>query len=281
MTYTIRPLFREKDWSKKLWAKAVNSWRIFRDGRSNHFLPDVILPVICKALERIPLINSFTILDIGCGDVQELLLFKKWLDSNNLHEIRILGVDCQSELLSDGNIAIKNYYHSLPNTPPNIHLANCDISDLLLLKKLCQTYLNKSPELVKSILSLHDDPDLQGILRCVSNVLEDGGYFLAIIVNPDWTENLKQLGLIKSIRQNESSEFLWRWKGLFPINGVNSIDSFYLPHFHRNIDDYLKAFEQNYFEIVWHDSIDLETSLDILDRFSFKVFLMQRKSRNS
>jgi SAM-dependent methyltransferase len=169
------------------------------------------------------------------------------LDKLGLHDIKIVGVDFLRPLI------MKAKENAIPYK--NISFEVADVTDINTARMIRTKF--GSPDVIIAMYLLQDTPDLEGTMKMASLCLKEGGHFIAVVVHPDFAEHLSEAGYVKHSQEEylpreyvtDSSIVQWRFVGLYPIAREDD-EPFYLPYFHRFIEDYYRAFEMYEFTII-------------------------------
>ena len=124
---------------------------------------------------------------------------------------------------------------------------------------------------------LQDISNLEGLLKTVQLTLEKEGHFIAIFIHPNFAEDLVKSGHVKVIADDLPKEcvmpsgiVLWKFRGLYPIARKNK-PPFYVPYFHRSLQDYCDALKSSGFKIK--DNMPLMPEAKVVEKLSKKKIL--------
>ncbi|MGC9197179.1 MAG: ATP-binding cassette domain-containing protein, partial [Syntrophobacteraceae bacterium] len=226
-----------RTWFRKIWFEAIDSWiDLERNTEAKNFLELLIKGT--RGAFRVD--EASRILDIGCGEGKGLLAARKWLDASGLSKVPVLGIDVQPAFIDHAR------WQSLGLT--NIAFETADGIDRGLLGKICQKALGGKATVAACIYVLHEEPELFALLKAISANIEDKGYLVCVLVDPQWSEALAAKGFVKVVQKaGQSGEGRhgpstpdWRRLGLYPITQSRG-RTLYLPHVLRTLEDYEKA----------------------------------------
>ncbi len=250
-------------WATSVWNDALSNWSS-RSGQDKSYRWNVIHPAIVKTLRKIYQHRHLRILDLGCGD-------GVMLDDQTTRELiakdgAYLGVDISSGLLEKARKC---------HNEKNISFLQGNLSDHDLVHKIIER--GNKWDCIVSIFVIQEIPDIESFLENLGQLLDTVNFAIMIIVHPDFAEWLKQTGkmhLAEDITEScELENFPWRWAGYYPI--VNEPhDTFFLPYFHRNIEDYQSLMEK--FGIVIEKILELpdkQNDLPLLVKHGFSPFI--------
>lgn len=235
---------KANQWAKDVWTRAVPNW----ENRSqDHNYRDILVrPGIYTALKSIKLKTNGQFLDIGCGEGTETFCIR-----NLLVQLGYSGVmyayDPQSHFIGIAENANK------PHPAISIQFGDGSIDEFL------EKYnLSKNVDLVTSIFVLQDLPDIRKHLTDIDRVLSEEGVGIFLLVHPNFGEAMRKKDAIK-IEKSLSPQGMnvpWQFVGEYPIVEENG-RTFFVPYFHRTVDDYRKYF-QKYFSKI--DFVGLKPS---------------------
>ena len=159
------------------------------------------------------------------------------------------GYDPESEFISIAKTT-NNSQASIPIT-----FGNNSIDQFL------QRYnLQNEIDIVTSIFVLQDVADIQKYLEDINKVLNHEGVGIFLLVHPLFGESMKNKNVLRINRTLNSlnTDKSWRFAGEYPIVEENG-KTFFVPYFHRTIEDYKKYFSK-YFKKI--DFIELKPTKD-------------------
>ncbi len=225
---TKNPLIaRAETWVENVWHDVFSRWSA-RSGQDKSYRWHVIHPAIVSILKKLYHERHLSILELGCGD--GVLLDDPETGELVSGEGRYLGVDLSIELLEKA----REYHHE-----GNVSFLQGNLSDNDLARKILGD--GSEWDCVLSIFVVQEIPDIESFMGNLSKLLEKCSRAVIVTVHPDFAEWLEQTGSIQIINElnglNDNMKPRWRWVGLYPI--VDEPDeTFYLPHFHRTLEDY-------------------------------------------
>jgi energy-coupling factor transport system ATP-binding protein len=235
-----------RTWFRKIWLEAIESWiDIEGNTEAQNFLEWLIKSP--QGAFRVD--QASRILDIGCGEGKGLIATREWLDANGLTKVPVLGVDVQPAFIEHAR------WQSLGHT--NITFETADGIDRGFLGKMCEKALGGKATVATCIYVLHEEPELFAFLNAVSASIEDRGYLVCALVDPQWSEALAAKGIVKVVqkagykadgRHGPATPDRQRL-GLYPIT-QNRGRTIYLPYVLRTLEDYEKAIAGSGFTIV-------------------------------
>ncbi|MFC1650866.1 class I SAM-dependent methyltransferase [Candidatus Latescibacterota bacterium] len=215
------------DWVEKVWEEAVLRWSA-RSGQDKSYRAHVIYPALEKILNLRFRSGGLRILDLGCGD--GIFLENPAIMQLLTGERAYLGIDVSGELLERAEKT---------HSADNIDFFEGDLSDSGLADSINE--MGKDWNCALSVFAIQEIPDIDSVIRNIAHSIGSGAYVVLVTVHPDFAEWLRQSGkmpLADNIPSGDDiSSSLYRWAGYYPI--VDEPDeSFYLPYFHRTIEDY-------------------------------------------
>lgn len=228
-----------RSWAFSLWAEAANRWS-GREGQDRNYRMHVVHPALRSVLlERIPS-RGLHILDLGCGDGSFLddMENKKLIADGGSY----FGVDASCELV-DAAFA--------RHRKANIRFLMCDINDLETEIRI--VHLRTKWDATLAVFVLQEMPDIESFFHLIGRVVPPGGLAIAITVHPSFGDWLRETGRMETAdefaREGAAAPELWRWAGFYPIVDEPR-EPFYLPYFHRTVDDYRMAFQRAGFSVL-------------------------------
>ncbi len=244
-------------WAQSLWEKALPYW-LSRSGQDKNYRWYVIHPAIVNILHKIYNDRHLRIIDLGCGD--GVLLDDQTIFELIANEGAYLGVDISGELLEK-----TRGYHK----EKNANFLQGNLSGHDLVKRIIE--LGNKWDCIVSVFVIQEIPDIESFLENLGQLLETVDLGLIITVHPDFAEWLKQKGKMNIAEElsesREMKNLSWRWAGYYPI--VNEpYDNFFLPYFHRNIEDYRSLMEKY--------GISIEKILELPDKKNELPFLLKQ-----
>ena len=97
---------------------------------------------------------------------------------------------------------------------------------------------------VLSVFVIQEVPDLDTFLENLARITSPGCLVIVVTVHPAFAEWLLDEGRMlteSAFKPVPGDETTWRWAGYYPIVD-EPLEPFYLPYFHRSIEDYREAF---------------------------------------
>ena len=166
---------------------------------------------------------------------------------------KIFGYDPQGHFISLAEQANKSH-SQIP-----IQFGNRSLDDFLKNHNL-----SGNIDLVTSIFVLQDLPDIHKYLANVDKSLREDGTGVFLLVHPNFGEAMRKKNAIKIEENLNPAEIdvAWQFAGEYPIVEENGM-TFFVPYFHRTIDDYKNHF-QRYFRHI--DFVGLNPSLQDISR---------------
>ena len=230
-------------WAASLWYKALPRWS-GRSGQDKSYRLHVIHPALQALLRETFPERGIRILELGCGD-------GAFLDDRRGRELiddggAYLGIDISAELIEN---ARKLY------AGENIDFLHGNLTDPALAARM----VNRQEfwDCALSIFALQEIPNLESVMWNLKRILPAGILIIFVTVHPEFAEWLTEEGRMKKADDHigihnregiESGKITWRWAGYYPIVDEPH-EPFYLPYFHRSIDDYRSLLEQSGFDV--------------------------------
>ncbi|MFC1693787.1 class I SAM-dependent methyltransferase [Candidatus Latescibacterota bacterium] len=243
-------------WVDSLWEDALSRWSV-RSGQDKNYRWHVVHPAIVSILSTGHRGNDLRILDLGCGDgiILDDLKNRELFSDKGLY----LGIDMSQKLIEKARDS-----HSWGNA---VFLQG-NLSDSNLAGKIIER--GAGWDCVLSVFVIQEIPDCESFIENLSKVVEPDSLVVIITVHPDFAEWLKQNGGMKAAEditsRSEPENPPWRWAGSYPIVDEPH-DVFYLPYFHRTIEDYRSLFAR--FGMI------IDTVLELPDKHNELPFLVE------
>ena len=229
---------KSEKWAASLWDKAHSRWAV-RLGQDKNYRSHVIHPAIVSVLRELYPGGTIQILDLGCGD-------GVFLSDNAGKDILADGGSYTGVDISDELIGKARSLRSMGNV--NFLQGNLTDPDFpgILLES------GEEWNCVLSVMTIQEIPDLESFMTNLSRIVPEGVYTVIVTVHPDFAEWLKDKGRLevennlefpvdkKGMEKNSSH---WHWAGQYPIVD-EPLKAFYLPYFHRTLEDYRQAFNR-------------------------------------
>ncbi|MFC1538933.1 class I SAM-dependent methyltransferase [Candidatus Latescibacterota bacterium] len=240
-----------EEWVKTVWDEAVLRWST-RSGQDKSFREHVVYPALVKILSNRFRDGGSRLLDLGCGDG----IFLKSPENRKLIEGgAYLGIDVSDELLTQAK-----KIHSAEN----IGFLQSNLSESGLAEKIKNK--GKDWNYALSVFVIQEIPDIETVMKNLTNSVRSGAYVIIVTVHPDFAAWLKQTGRMPLADglsgENDTHLSLFRWAGYYPIVDEPN-ESFYLPYFHRTIEDYGTMMDRN--GIIMEEIIELPEKKDLAE----------------
>ncbi|MDD1751577.1 MAG: class I SAM-dependent methyltransferase [Methanotrichaceae archaeon] len=260
MSVNAEDITKAKIWAERIWADATAPWAE-RTSQDYSYREYVVEPAVNEASKELNLTPSSKVLEIGCGDGSHLLFWNKLLDNANLDTVQLLGIDLFATQINKARERVKDL--------KNITVLAGDATSRDTAEIITVQFGN--PDVIVAMFLMQDTPDLEGILNMAGACLKGGGHLLTVFVHPGFAYHLCELGYVKKAEDeylsrehiSPSGIVQWRFAGYYPI-AQKDASPFYLPYFHRNVEDYLDALCKKKFTIVTRK--DLMLSLNIAEK---------------
>lgn len=255
-------------WVSSVWTDALPHWSV-RSGQDKSYRWHVIHPAIVNILRKIYQNRHLRILDLGCGD--GIMLDDQTMRELIANDGAYLGIDISRELLDKARQC---------HNEKNISFLQGNLSDLDFFQRIIER-MDKW-DCIVSVFVIQEIPDIESFLENLRQLLETVNVAIIVTVHPDFAEWLKQTGEMQLAddlpEYCELKNFPWRWAGYYPI--VNEPhDTFFLPYFHRNIEDYRSLMER--FGIAIEKIVELpdkQNELPLLVKQGFSPFYQFEKN---
>lgn len=254
---TDTTLEKAKRWAEESWADAVSSWSK-RPAQDYAYRKHVVEPSLSKLITKLNLNPSSIVVEIGCGDGAHSIYWRQQLNNLGLDSVRIFGIDLHAPLIIKARENAEGY--------KNISFEAADVNEVKTAKIIHDNV--GSPDVIVAMFLLQDTPNLEGTLKMVKSCLKDRGHFIVVFVHPDFAAHLFEAGYIKKLEEGylpaehitDSGIVQWQFVAYYPIAQKNG-PPFYLPYFHRSLEDYYKAFKSLNFEIIEKIPLLLEPNI--------------------
>ncbi|MDP2984006.1 MAG: methyltransferase domain-containing protein [Candidatus Latescibacter sp.] len=222
-------LQKAESWASSLWKTALARWPD-RIGQDKNYRLHVVHPTLDELLrERFR--RGIHILDLGCGDCS--LLDDPRFSGRIRPGGSYLGIDISGELIDKASARHKG---------EGIRFLRGDLADQTLSNRI--TGVRETWDVVLSVFVIQEVPDLDTFLENLAHIASPGSLVIVVTVHPAFAEWLLDEGRLRiesSLQAGFESEALWRWAGYYPIVD-EPMEPFYLPYFHRSVEDYREAF---------------------------------------
>lgn len=230
-------------WAAALWGRANYRWAV-RMGQDRNYRSHVIHPAIASIFRELFADEPVSVLDLGCGDGVALTedVGKEVLDGGGSY----LGVDISDELIgkarslrSQGNVSFMEGNITDPDFPGKVHASG------------------KEWNCVLSVMTIQEVPGLASFMKNLGRIVKEGDYTVIVTVHPDFAVWLRDNGRIQvesdlnypvDRKGAEADSSFWHWAGQYPIVD-EPLKAFYLPYFHRTIEEYREAFAREGFSV--------------------------------
>lgn len=248
---------RAKEWAESTWAGAVVSW-LERSSQDYEYRQHVVEPALSEIIDNLDIDRSSSVVEIGCGDGSHSIFWRNKLNDLGLKSVKIFGFDILETSISKAKEKASGHQ--------NITFEIADVTS----ENIVNLIRNKvgTPDVLVAMFLFQDIPDLDGVLGIVNSCLNHRGHFITVFVHPDFARHLFEAHYIKRYEENnfphehiaETGVVQWRFVGSYPIVRQGSFP-FYLPYFHRNLDDYYNALTKHKLNIQHKQPLKLKQSL--------------------
>ncbi|MFZ5955191.1 MAG: methyltransferase domain-containing protein [Nanoarchaeota archaeon] len=219
-----------ENWINEVWKNAQSSWNN-RDQDYNYrnYIVHPALEKEISVLEKLSKDYLHSFVDWGCGEGRETLFLREILEKNNFQGC-IEGIDLQESQIEYARI--KN---------------RCNTKDKIKIFFSNSFYtvadLNHKIDFIFSLFAMQEIPFLQNFISNIYDTLKENGNLIAIFLNPDFENLLKDKNALRIHNKFKSPE--WEYYGEYPI--VEKTGCFYVPFFHRPLSKYIETFEKFFF----------------------------------
>lgn len=215
------------DWCMQLWNDAERAW-LNRNGQDHFYREFVTIPALVKEVQNLKSVK--TIVDLGCGDGYPLQLFLEHTKGMFNHKRNVVIVDRSKTLLEYAKSSLAE--KGIKTTAIEQELDSPEL--------YTQISAFPGPKLMLSLFVLNEMVCISNLFLKLADQLEPLDRIIAIVVHPDFAKELLSDNTYK-LRANSASENLFsckefQWASSYPIS--TNDESFYLPYFHRTINDY-------------------------------------------
>ena len=224
-------ILKAESWASSLWSDALPRWS-GRSGQDKNYRKHVVHPAILSLLRKNFPEGEIRILELGCGDGVFLddTGLKALIDNGGSYS----GIDISSKLVEEAR---------LKHTAENIVFLRVSMADTALFDRIVSQ--NESWNCILSVFAIQEVPDIESMMENLLRILPEGVLTVFVTVHPDFGEWLMQEGRMRKEEELasgiEQEELQWRWAGYYPIVD-EPLEAFYLPYFHRNLEDYRSIF---------------------------------------
>lgn len=219
-------------WAAKVWQQNVKGWE--ERNQDLNYRQLLARPTLKKALKNLAPVEDGIFLDLGCGDGSEMRQIHSFLIKQGNQGI-LYGFDFQKTL-----IAIAR--QSIPQVSPIGMIVDSGQTKTLINK---HSLIGKVDRIFCTFL-LQELSDARSFCQEMSSCLKPAGLALVLLLHPAFGKAMFDKGAARINQALSSKQF--RWAAEFPIVEENG-HTFYVPYFHRKMDDYLKLLRQ-YFSSV-------------------------------
>lgn len=234
-----------KEWAAESWENAIDPWTR-RPAQDYVYRHHIVEPALARLISESNFEPLSLITEIGCGDGTHTVFWRRQLDDVGLGRVRVVGVDLFRSLIVQAGKNTSNHR--------NISFLTADVTLRETVDMIHQEV--GVPDVMVAMFLLQDVPDLIGLMEMVTACLRDEGHFIAVLVHPDFAEQLMSADCIQRPRKEnlhekyvtESGLVQWRFIGHYPIAREDA-PPFYLPYFHRTLADY--------YEVLYHFNFDV------------------------
>ncbi|MFH1182671.1 MAG: methyltransferase domain-containing protein [Candidatus Moraniibacteriota bacterium] len=225
-----------QDWARKVWEKAVKSWKArSQDYNYRKFLAR---PAIESSLEGLQPVKNGVFLDLGCGEGDETRHIREFLVKQGSSGT-LYGFDQQRELIQIAQERKEDRYFITT------------FYDHGRMEELGEKYCLKGKiHRIFSTFLLQDMPDAESHFEIVFLCLRKGGRGIFLLVHPDFGKKMLEKGVLKVNTELQSR--LWKWAAEYPIVEENG-KTFYVPYFQRNLADYLKSLRRRFPRVTFSE----------------------------
>ncbi len=235
---------KAESWASSLWREALPRWS-GRSGQDKNYRKHVVHPALLSLLRKNFPEGGIRILELGCGDGVFLddTGLKALIDNGGSYS----GIDISSKLIEKAR---------LKHTAENIVFLRGSLTDTGLVDSIASR--KESWNCVLSVFAVQEMPDIESMMINLSKLLPGRVLSIFVTVHPDFGEWLMHEGRMRKEEELtggiEQGELQWRWAGYYPIVD-EPLEAFYLPYFHRSIEDYRSIFAK--YGFITQDIVEL------------------------
>lgn len=207
------------DWGARIWRRGYAKW-LSRDRQDNYYRERVVFPALLRAIEERVSDRSVALVDLGAGDGYTTARLSMLL--------RDRGFEIQSIVMLDRS----RHELEAAQARPQLRRATSRYCNFLSRRgaRTLQRFVRQdATTIMTATFVLQELPDIVPMLYAVSEILGSDGVLLAVIVAPEFAEELRRQGDAKVVHESSSSLFDWSWAGLYPIAVPSG--ALRLPHF--------------------------------------------------
>lgn len=237
------------NWVMECWRKVEGDWI--------ESMPDVfaywsstIYPRLTETLSSLKLLERVNYLDVGCGIGWHTITVSNLIQREAPNLVRGLGVDMQDSMLDYARFFFGHHTQTC--------FARVDATVVADLERECRANFRGHADLVTSFFVLHDEPNVGELVRSVHACLTVGGYFVSVLLHPEWVEFLKERRLLplvspvdgESRRATQLGKCAEQssWIGMYPV--IRELGKpCYLPYFHGTLGYYIDLMKSSGFGV--------------------------------
>jgi len=231
LTQTKSYIMKAEFWASSLWEMSRTRWPE-RVGQDRNYRTQVIHPVLEKLLGGL-FSDGIHIIDLGCGDCS--FLDDPRFGERIMMDGSYLGIDISGKLIEKAKSRHKG---------KEISFLQGDLADLSLASRI--SGIGKDWNAALSVFVIQEVPDFNTFLKNLAGIVPPGCLIIVVTVHPqfaEWLLDEDSMWVEKDLNPGSGNGGLWRWAGYYPIVDEPR-EPFYLPYFHRSIEDYTEAFSR-------------------------------------
>jgi len=229
----MNKIARANLWVADVWKKAADGWK--NRQQDYNYRKFLARPFLENALNFLDPVKGGYFVDLGCGDGSEARRIEKYLTGQG-YGGKFFGFDFQQSLIE---IAKKK---NRKNKSIEMIFDSGKLNELIRKHEL-----QEKGDLIFSTFLLQEISDAEEYFEFLAICLKKGGWGISLFLHPAFGTAMLEKGAAR-VQNDLGKSRQWRWAAEYPIV-EESGKTFYVPYFHREINDYLKLARKYFFEV--------------------------------
>lgn len=241
-----------KTWGPQLDGKWIAHTKAKEEFSYRHWLVKPKLEEFLTDFAKRYKSERINILDFGCGNGFFTIKVLSKFFKNSASNITLHGIDISKKLLEEFIINSKDNFSS--NWCPKIPL---DFSKKIYKENELEGIWGHNRvkyDLILSIFTMHNIENFTNVFENLKNLLNKNGEFFFVVVHPEFASwlNGKEAFEKDSIIYQKDNTKDHSFVGNYPIPRVDKENKmpFYVPYYHRNMEQWQKLFSQCHIEFI-------------------------------